>query len=307
MCPRYNSWRCRSVADLRTVLPTVFVLSSLALTPTVRAQTPGSGTPVRSADACPAGRAPLMIVGTYHMANPGLDAINTEADDVLSDRRQHEIADVVSRLEAFQPTRIGVEAPAYGPTARQYRSYLAGTYSLTRNEVEQLGFRLAKARHLSEVVPVDYPMFMSGLLPQEVGEALSAPAPVSSKPSPPSQSSPAPRQLSEEEILLRQSTVAAYLKHLNEQARVAADASSYLNMLLPDSASVVIYERADRLTNLYRRNLRIFANLNRGADLAKDRVLLFIGAGHIHILSDLALTSSYYCLVSPIDYLGSDR
>ena len=42
-------------------------------------------------DPCQEGSSPILILGTYHMANPGLDAYNVEADDVLSARRQEEI------------------------------------------------------------------------------------------------------------------------------------------------------------------------------------------------------------------------
>ena len=43
----------------------------------------------------------VLIVGTFHMANPGQDLINPDAGDVLSDERQAEIADLVGRLARF--------------------------------------------------------------------------------------------------------------------------------------------------------------------------------------------------------------
>ncbi len=33
----------------------------------------------------------IMILGTYHMDNPGSDAVNFEADDVLTAKRQREL------------------------------------------------------------------------------------------------------------------------------------------------------------------------------------------------------------------------
>src|ERR687890_818199 len=86
-----------------------------------------------------------LSVGMYHMANPGLDAVNTEADDVLLPKRQKEIQDLVDRLASFRPTKIAVEAP-YRSTALpdRYKQYVAGAYALSRNETEQIGFRLAK-------------------------------------------------------------------------------------------------------------------------------------------------------------------
>ena len=40
-------------------------------------------------------RIPVLLIGSYHMSNPGADRFNLESDDVLSTRRQQEIEDVV--------------------------------------------------------------------------------------------------------------------------------------------------------------------------------------------------------------------
>src|SRR5687768_9700590 len=55
---------------------------------------------------CREGQSPIMILGMYHMANPGLDAVNLDADDVLLPRRQREIQELVNRLAKFRPTKI---------------------------------------------------------------------------------------------------------------------------------------------------------------------------------------------------------
>jgi hypothetical protein len=70
---------------------------------------------------------PLMFLGAYHMANPGLDHFNLQSDDVLAPKRQAEIQDLVNRLAAFKPTKIAVEAP-FGDslTRARYQNYLAG-------------------------------------------------------------------------------------------------------------------------------------------------------------------------------------
>jgi hypothetical protein len=249
-----------------------------------------------------------MILGTYHMANPGLDAVNLDADDVLSARRQAEIDRVVRALAEFKPTKVAVEWPYkdQADLSSHFVAYKAGTYLLTRNEVDQLGLRLANAAGVREVNAVDYPMFMSGLTPAELVNEFPAP-PRPTQAAATASPSASPRPVSAEDALLRRSTVAAYLAHVNSDTSVAANASSYPNMLAPDSTSAALYAKADLVTNWYKRNLRIFANVNRAVGSFDNRVILIIGAGHIHILSDLALTSTYYCLVSPVSYLAAAR
>jgi len=53
-------------------------------------------------------RAEVLVLGVYHMANPGHDLFNTKADDVLAPKRQAEIAEVIAALKiAGVVERIG--------------------------------------------------------------------------------------------------------------------------------------------------------------------------------------------------------
>ena len=282
----------------RSARAAVVTLAIVALSagPTLaRAQTGRSS----AGAACGEGRSPIMILGMYHMANPGLDAVNVDADDVLLPRRQAEIQDLVNHLASFRPTKIAVEAP-YRSTAvpDQYRQYVAGTYALTRNETEQIGFRLAKQLGLPGVTPIDFPMFMSGLVYNELDLT---PAPDTAKKPAPAAPTP-PRELSSTEKLLRASTVSAYLLLLNSDSSMKADHAGYLESIRKRSAPA-IYERTDLLTNWYKRNLRMFTNLNREVEHGRDRVLVLVGSGHLTILRQLASGASYYCLVEPSVYL----
>src|SRR5437660_4350899 len=99
-------------------------------------------------------RPEILILGTYHMANPGHDIHNMQVDDVLAPQRQQEIAQLLDVLKRFHPTIIAIESDSNGPRPQQYRDYLAGTYTLGRNEIEQIGFRLAKELGLAAIYPV---------------------------------------------------------------------------------------------------------------------------------------------------------
>src|SRR3954465_13405401 len=55
-------------------------------------------------------RAEVFVLGVYHMANPGHDLFNVQADDVLAPKRQREIAELAEALKRFRPTKIAVEA-----------------------------------------------------------------------------------------------------------------------------------------------------------------------------------------------------
>jgi Family of unknown function (DUF5694) len=90
------------------------------------------------------------------MSNPGQDLHNVTVGDVLTAERQAEIASIVSALTEFRPTIVMAEWPA-GQASERYAQYLAGTLPPDRNEVVQLGFRLAKAAGIKHFVGIDVP------------------------------------------------------------------------------------------------------------------------------------------------------
>ena len=83
-----------------------------------------------------------MVVAVTHFGNPGRDLHNVTVDDVLSARRQAEIQDVTAALTRFKPTKVLVEWPS-DAADHDYKAYCDGSLSPSRNEVVQLGFRLA--------------------------------------------------------------------------------------------------------------------------------------------------------------------
>lgn len=247
--------------------------------------------------------AKILILGTYHMDNPGQDAINLKADDVLGEKRQREIAELVDRLARFNPTKVTVEAP-YRSTAypERYQKFMAGDYKLGRNEIEQVGFRLAKRMGHATVYPIDFPMWMNGLLPSEIEQPKARPSPEAKPAATPEPPRALPPHIARTEELMRTGTVTDVLRHLNSEAYMRADHAGYLEMMLPNEG-VAIYGRADLVTNWYKRNLRMFTNLNRVTEFPADRILLIVGSGHLKILSDLALDSPQFCLVDAATYL----
>jgi len=82
----------------RPVLPLALALA--AATPAL-AQPPSAEAPAR-----PGARAEVLVLGVYHMANPGRDIFNMKADDVLAPKRQAEIAQLVEVLRRFLPTKV---------------------------------------------------------------------------------------------------------------------------------------------------------------------------------------------------------
>jgi hypothetical protein len=254
--------------------------------------------------ACDDKSARILILGTYHMSNPGQDAINLEADDVRSPKRQREINEVIEALARFKPTKIAIESAYRDPYwTTRYQKYLRGEHALGRNEIEQIGFQLAKRLNHSTLYPIDFPMWMNGLMPNEMEAPKVKPNP-SPTPAVKEEKSnpPLPPYLARQEELMRTASVSEVLRYVNSEQYIQPSHAGYMRMLLPTD-SIAIYGQTDLVTNWYKRNLRMFTNINRITDFPDDRVLLIVGSGHVKILRDFAIDSPYFCLVETNRYL----
>jgi hypothetical protein len=224
----------------------------------------------------------ILVVGTYHMANPGRDIFNAQADDVLSPKRQAEIAELLAVLKNFQPTKIAVESTVYDDTRpKQYADYLAGKHTLTRNEIEQVGFRLSKELGLKSVYPVDY----DGDFPwQRLVNFAKATG----------RSQQFDRMYAEMGVHFKEQsdymsahTVLETLLFMNADDRVATDMGFYFREVHFGEAGD--YAGADLLASWYQRNMRIYANITSLIDSPNERILVIYGAGHLGWLRQAVL------------------
>ncbi len=222
----------------------------------------------------PAGRAEVLVVGVYHMSNPGRDVFNTQTDDVLSPQRQTEIARVVAALKEFRPSKIAVEAGFNNTRVSQrYTDYIAGRYELTRNETDQLGFRLAEELGHETVYPVDasgefpYPRLVKyaqatgraaelDALQKETGERVEALT-----------------------GYIASHTILESLLYMNSDQQVAEAVGAYFRMA--EFGEPWDWAGADLVSDWFRRNMRIYSNIVWLVDSPDERILVIYGAGHL--------------------------
>lgn len=237
----------------------------------------------------------VMILGTYHFANPGLDVVKTEVADILSTDKQAEVEEIVEALASFRPTKVAVEVrpPSRVRLDSLYRAYRGGNLELDRNEVQQLGFRIAARLGHERVYGVDHEgHFPFGAMMEYaeehdpafvawVNERLAAIGAESN------------RQQHE-------NTVVEILRMLNDPAKLAEDHGLYTEFAGVGAGDT--YVGADLLAGWYERNIRTFADL-RALGRPGERVLVIIGAGHAPILRELVTYHPAMTLVEPNDYL----
>ena len=101
--------------------------------------------------------AQVMLFGTFHFQDAGLDVVKSEDVNVMAEAPQLYLQELAERLAAWGPTEVLLEYdPAEDEMINQrYQDYLDGKFQLPANEIYQLGFRVARLAGLKRVHSFD--------------------------------------------------------------------------------------------------------------------------------------------------------
>jgi hypothetical protein len=241
----------------------------------------------------------IMIVGVAHLVAK-TDLHNSSFDDPLGLERQKQIAEFIARLATFHPTKVMIEAP-FGNTEiqEQYQQYLKGAYDLGASQNYQFGFRLAGLAKNARIYPIDsqgFPFDFDSVkksAEQNRQSSLLEEAEAATK----------PLRVHEKE-LVEKGTMLDLVRYLSTDEALDRNASWYL--FIDRIGWGNDYAGADLVASWYARNLHIFANILRLADSPDDRVVVFIGAGHVKLLRDYLKLSPDLELVDSKTFLDQN-
>ncbi len=238
----------------------------------------------------------VMVLATYHMSNPGHDAVNMQVDDVLQPKRQQELEAIAKQLESFRPTKIAVEAKSSAPTYIWKATLDPADLKTKRDETFQLGERLALRGGLDKVYGVDN----DGDFNFEPVKAMDDRQTGGVR----TRRMMAGIQAFVEEADRRQQTmtIGQSLAWMNTPEAIRRNSSVYMESLSIADGDNQPAAKLD--ADWYERNLRIWGKV---LQIAKpgDRILLIYGQGHAYWLRTLVQEMPGYKLVDPLQYLHS--
>lgn len=237
----------------------------------------------------------VMILGTFHFANPGLDYTKTDRDSILSEKRQKEVRELIDKIKAFQPTKIAIEVP-FGNTSinDQYNLYLQKQFELKENETYQVAFRLAQELNHKKLYPIDYKKDMDF-------QAVMKSATSNGQQKFLESFQKAMGFITQMQAETSKDTVLEQIRFLNNVDSMMRLDRFYL--LLAEVGKDSDYTGADVVTGWYERNLKIAMNIVRTADSPEDKVLVLIGAGHAKLLREFLKESPSVEFIENGEYL----
>ena len=236
----------------------------------------------------------LLILGTAHLNNPGRDMNNMQVDDVTQPARQREIATLVDALARFKPTRVTIECnpKKQADWDKRYAEYRAGQYTLTRDERDQIGIRLAAKMNLPRVDCVDYQGESTG---QDESENFPAYAAAhGQQPVLDAIMAMGKADVTEETAFLKTHTLIEWYRRANQPARLGADNAVYFRFAAIGGDDA--HPGANWVGGWHARNLIIMENIRR-ISKPGDRVFTLFGAGHAYLLHAFAQDSEAFEIV----------
>ena len=242
----------------------------------------------------------FVLLGTYHMGKEGNNVFKSNVDDVTSPERQKQIAKLIEKLKRYKPTKIAIECDIEdnGRYQETFNTFLAGKYKLSKNERDQIGFRLAKELEHKNVYCVDWGIFPKDPLynyqtyaekDEELNKFLRGLRKEGKK------------NNDARNARLRSLSIVDQLIFLNHSDQIERGHRGYYDLMRIGRGDE--YVGANYLSWWYGRNMKIFMNIIRLTESPTDRILIVYGAGHNKLLTQFAKESGFYRIESPLKYL----
>ena len=221
----------------------------------------------------------VLLLGLFHFDNPGLDAVRYTPLDVMQPQAQAYLEGLADRLAGFAPTRVLLEYRASSDVVinERYARYLSGRFELSKNEIYQIGFRVARRAGLTRVHGFDLDAPGNGdalwkALPEWPATEARLMALIQAE----------SKRLDQAHRTLPLRELLALCNSPDEERR-----NRGFYMLLNDAgAADGRFLGADASARWWHRNLRMYARVQQHATPG-ERVLVIAGAGHTAILRGL--------------------
>ena len=224
----------------------------------------------------------ILLIGTFHFANPGLDVTKINTFNVMSDKSQKELENITTKIKNFGPDKIFVEWN-YKEQDRLDKFYAKNTDSLLHKNADervQIALRSAKKLSHKKLFAIDYretnfpyDSLMKGmkeanqldLIKKNLEEMAAFEKDQNEKIG----------KYSLTELVLNYNTKESNTQNINwylETANKAGKTDNFVGAYL--------------VSEWYRRNLYMYSLIQKITESKDDKIMVLLGAGHAAMLRE---------------------
>ncbi|WP_310379218.1 DUF5694 domain-containing protein [Flavobacterium sp.] len=255
----------------------------------------------------------ILVIGTYHFNNPGMDVAQFKVLDIMSEKPQKQLETISSAIAKFNPTKIFTEWELKDQLALDtlYNKYCEGNYFeyvavkypkrkfYMQNEIVQLAFRTAKKSNHKKVYAIDY---------QETSFDFDSIMKFADTIRFPNFKKEVLSDIKEIEVksneLFATNDLLKCLYYFNSAELRERDIPWYVGKI-NDSDKLGTYVGAFLASEWYRRNLYMLANIQKQTNEGDNRIMILAGASHITMFLDLLKHDGNYKIIELKDVINA--
>lgn len=223
----------------------------------------------------------ILLIGTFHYANPGLDVAKVKTFNVMSEKSQKELEIMSDKIKKFGPDKIFVEWK-FAKQAELDKFYNKNTDSLLKkdlNEITQLALRTAKKLNHKKMYGIDYrTRFPYDSLMMSMEKA-------NQKDLMKKTTESTQKFVKDNNERMAKSSLTDLMLYYNEKASNEDNIQWYLEVANragnPDD-----FTGASLVSNWYKRNLYMYSLVQKLTESTDNKIMVLLGAGHAAMLRE---------------------
>ncbi|MCR4030568.1 MULTISPECIES: DUF5694 domain-containing protein [Flavobacterium] len=234
----------------------------------------------------------ILLVGTFHYANPGLDVAQLNNFNIMSEKSQKELEIMSDKIKKFGPDKIFVEWEFKKQTDLD-KFYNKNTDSLFKNnksEITQLALRTAKKLNHKRLYGMNlYTSFQYDSLMMSMEKANQKDLMEKNKLTTENfekQHNEKIRKSTLQEMMLYYNTKQAENENLRWYLEVANRAGN------PDD-----FTGPSLVSNWYKRNLYMYSLIQKLTESTDNKIMVLVGAGHAAVIREYIMHDPVFEIV----------
>ena len=223
----------------------------------------------------------ILLIGTFHYSNPGLDVAQLNSFNIMSEKSQKELEIMSDKIKKFGPDKIFVEweFKKQADLDKFYNKNTDSLFKTNKSEITQLALRTAKKLNHKKLYGMNlYTSFPYDSLMMSMEKANQKDLMKRNEES-------KKRNEKDHNERITKSSLQELMLHYNKKQTENRNIQWYLGIANragnPDD-----FTGASLVSNWYKRNLYMYSLIQKLTESTDDKIMVLVGAGHAALIRE---------------------